>query len=95
MLSYDADVRRFAQSVRGHWGIENALHWSLDVSFNEDQSRVRKGYAGENLAVIRYIALNWLKPETTMKRGVAVKRKRAGWDNCYLLMLLALVYPAR
>ena len=94
LLSYDADVRRFAQSVRGHWGIENALHWSLDVSFNEDQSRVRKGYAGENLAVIRYIALNWLKPETTMKRGIAAKRKRAGWDNCYLLMLLALVYPA-
>ncbi|NJO17417.1 MAG: ISAs1 family transposase [Thioploca sp.] len=52
LLSYPDDIKRFSQSARGHWGIENSQHCSLDVSFNEDQSRIRKGLAGENLAVI-------------------------------------------
>ena len=94
LVSYAEGVNRFAQSVRGHWGIENSLHWSLDVSFNEDQSRVRQGFAGENLAVIRHIALNLLKLEKTVKSGISVKRKRAGWDNRYLEKLLALLKAA-
>jgi predicted transposase YbfD/YdcC len=94
LLSYAHDVKRFAQSVRGHWGVENSMHWSLDVSFNEDQSRVRKGYAGENLAVVRHLALNVLKQENSLKCGISAKRKRAGWDNGYLEKLLALLYPA-
>jgi len=89
-LSYDSDIEHFSKSVRGHWSIENSLHWSLDVSFNEDQSRIRKGFAGENLALIRHLALNLLKQEKTLKRGIAAKRKRAGWDDDYLLKIIGL-----
>jgi len=94
LLSYSNDVARFAQSVRGHWGVENSMHWSLDVSFNEDQSRVRIGYASENLAVVRHIALNLLKSEKSLKHGITAKRKRAGWDHRYLEKLLALLNPS-
>jgi hypothetical protein len=72
-LSDTKDVERFAKSVRGHWGVENSLHWSLDVSFNEDQSRIRKGYSAENFAVVRHIALNVLKKESSVKQGVSGK----------------------
>jgi len=71
------------------------LHWCLDVSFHEDQSRIRQGFAGENLVVIRHLALNLLKRENTIKRGIATKRKRAGWDNSYLEKLLELAVPVR
>lgn len=94
LLSYPECVKRFAQSARGHWGIENTLHWSLDVSFNEDQSRIRQGFSGENLAVIRHLALNLLKLEHTVKLGLSAKRKRAGWDNRYLEKLLDLAISA-
>lgn len=94
LVSYAENVGRFAQSTRGHWGVENSLHWSLDVSFNEDQSRIRKGFGGENLVVIRHLTLNLLKREETVKSGIAAKRKRAGWDNRYLEKLLALALPA-
>lgn len=77
-------ARRFAHAVRGHWGIENGLHWVLDVAFREDECRVRKGYGAENLAVLRHIALNAVKQEKTAKGGVHNKRLRAGWDDAYL-----------
>lgn len=83
------DAKGFAYAVRGHWGIENCLHWVLDVAFNEDQCRVRKGYGAENLAVIRHIALNAIKQEKTAKLGVNNKRLRAGWDHAYLAKILA------
>jgi len=83
------DAKRFAHAVRGHWGIENRLHWVLDVAFNEDQCRVRKGYGAENLAVLRHIALNAIKQEKTAKLGVHNKRLRAGWDHAYLAKILA------
>ena len=76
-------------AVRGHWGIENSVHWVLDIAFREDDSRVRKGHGPENLAILRRMALNMLKSETTSKGGIAAKRKRAGWDNQYLLKVLA------
>ena len=79
-----------AKAIRRHWGIENQLHWVLDVQFNEDDSRIRKDNAPENLAIIRQIALNLLKQEKTAKNGVKNKRKRAGWDNDYLLKVLAV-----
>ena len=78
---------------RGHWGVENSLHWVLDVAFREDDSRARMGNAAENLSIMRRMALNMLKNETTPQGGVAAKRKRAGWDNDYLLMVLAQQNP--
>ena len=74
--------------TRRHWSIENSLHWSLDVTFREDQCRVRKDYGPQNLAVLRQIALNLLKQETTLKRGIQGKRLKAGWVENYLLRVL-------
>jgi len=82
------DHRRLANAVRAHWSIENNLHWVLDVAFDEDRNRTRQGHSAANLAVIRHIALNLLKNETSRKVGIKVKRKRAGWDNDYLLRLI-------
>jgi predicted transposase YbfD/YdcC len=90
LCSIKADAKEFARAVRGHWGIENKLHWSLDVAFGEDQCRVRVGYAAENLARLRHIALNILKTDTTKKRGIKGKQKNAGWDHAYLLHLLSI-----
>jgi len=84
----DQDMKKFRHAARKHWNVENNLHWSLDVSFREDLSRVRIGNAAENLSVIRRIALNLLKQEKTSKVGIAARRKRAGWDNQYLLKVL-------
>lgn len=84
-----SDARRMAAIIRGHWGIENKLHYVLDVSFAEDQCRIRKGHAAENFSRIRRIAVNLLRRETTKKRGIKGKRLIAGWDHDYLLKLLS------
>jgi predicted transposase YbfD/YdcC len=81
------DVETFAHAVRGHWGVENQLHWSLDVSFNEDDSRVRAPEARENLALMRRIALTRLQHDDT-QLGIQSKRLKAGWDERYLATLL-------
>ena len=75
-------------SSRAHWGIENKLHWVLDMGFREDESRVRKENGAENLARLRHIALNLLKQDTTKKMGIKNKRLTAGWDMDYLQHLL-------
>ena len=75
-------------AVRGHWGIENKLHWQLDVSFREDQCRVRAGHGAENLSRLRRLALNLLKRDKSVKIGINGKRRKAGWDEHYLLRLL-------
>ncbi len=85
-LSERAD--RMLSAVREHWAIENSLHWTLDVAFNEDDSRVRVGNAAENFSILRRMALNMLKAESTLKVGVKAKRKTAGWDPDYLLTVL-------
>ena len=86
-LPNDASV--LLNAVRSHWSIENQLHWSLDVTFNEDGSRVRSGNGAENFSVLRRMALNLLKAEKSTKRSLAGKRKDAAWDNDYLLKVLA------
>ena len=80
-------MKDFARAVRGHWAIENKLHWVLDVIFGEDQSRTRAGYAAQNLATLRRLALNLLKREKK-KRSIKGKQLDAGWDNAYLLKVL-------
>jgi len=77
LCSLKAEVETFARAVRGHWGVENKLHWAMDVSFREDQSRARQGYAAENLATLRRLALNLLKREKTKKRGIRGKMLNA------------------
>lgn len=78
-------ARQFADYIRGHWSVENNLHWQLDVSFNEDQRRNRKGHGAENFSRLCRLSLNLLKRETGYKVGIANKRKICGWDNDYLL----------
>jgi predicted transposase YbfD/YdcC len=77
-----------ARACRAHWGVENGLHWSLDVGLNEDQCRIRSGNAAENFSRLRRIALNLLKNETTVKAGIKAKSKTAGWNHDYLLKVL-------
>lgn len=88
LSSLELNVQQFAEAVRGHWSIENTVHWTFDVSFREDACRIRRGYAPENFAVLRHIALNLLKNDTRCQRGVRTKRLKAGWDNGYLTNLL-------
>ncbi len=80
--------KRFADAARGHWGIENSLHWQLDVTFREDDCRVRKGHADANLSVIRRFALSMLKNEKSEKLGIKNKRLLAAWDTDYLAKVL-------
>ena len=82
------DASRMAEAIRGHWSVENKLHWVLDVSFAEDQARQRKDHSAENFSRLRRIALNLLRRETTKKRGIKGKRLNAAWDHDYLLKLL-------
>jgi predicted transposase YbfD/YdcC len=89
LASLPLKATRFAKAVREHWAVENQVHWQLDVTFNEDQSRARTGHAAENLATLRRLALNMLKQDKSKKAGVRGKQKIAGWDNNYLLHLLA------
>lgn len=87
LISLDGGIERFADASRGHWGIENKLHWSLDVVFHEDDSRIRKGHAPENMTVMRKIALNLLAQESS-KGSKKAKRLKAGWDNDFLIQVL-------
>ncbi|MDA3941577.1 MAG: ISAs1 family transposase [Spirochaetia bacterium] len=91
LVSMDCDAELFAKACRGHWGVENPLHWTLDVTFKEDNSRARTGNAAENLAALRRLALNMLKKESSQKKlSVRGKRLRAGWDNDYLGKVLGI-----
>jgi predicted transposase YbfD/YdcC len=82
------DAKRFGEVARGHWGVENGLHWCLDIAFREDDSRVRKGHGATNLAIVRRFALSLVKQDPLRKVGVKASRKQAGWDDHYLLRLL-------
>lgn len=86
--SLPPEAQRLNRAVRQHWGIENCLHWVLDVAFHEDQSRKRAGHAAQNFSLLNRIALNLLKNDKSRKLGVRGKRLAAGWDNDFLLGLL-------
>ncbi len=88
LLSAPLSARAFGDAVRSHWGIENQVHWVLDMAFREDHSRIRQGAAAENVVVLRHIALNLLKQQPTKRLSVKAKRLKAGWDNGYLLQIL-------
>ena len=86
--SIGTDAKQFAHAVRAHWSIENSLHWTLDVAFREDESRLRDPSGRENFAVLRHMALTLLKNDKSTKTGIKNKRLKAGWDNDYLAKLL-------
>jgi predicted transposase YbfD/YdcC len=77
-----------AKAIREHWGIENGLHWCLDIAFREEHCRVRKDHGPENLAILRHLAINMLKRKNSLKGGMQTKRLKAAWDLGYLLKVL-------
>jgi predicted transposase YbfD/YdcC len=81
LSSLIADAECIGKAIRGHWGIENSLHWVLDVVFNEDKARNRKGHSAANMAIIRHMAINLIKNEKSSKASVRGRRLKAGWDN--------------
>lgn len=90
IASLPPHAEKLLQAIRDHWGIENSVHWILDVAFNEDHSRVRKDHAPENLAVIRRIALNLLRKEKTAKGGIQARRLQCAWDENYFFKVLSI-----
>ena len=90
ITSLNPDAARLNRVIRQHWGIENKLHWVLDVGFCEDLDRKRAGHSAQNFSLLNRIALNLLKQETTFKRGIKGKRLKAAWNHPYLLKLLGI-----
>jgi predicted transposase YbfD/YdcC len=88
ILSIPSNARTFGHAVRSHWGIENSVHWILDVTFREDDSRIRMGHGPENFAVLRHIALNLLHDEQSFKGSIKTKRLKCGWNDEYLAKVL-------
>jgi predicted transposase YbfD/YdcC len=89
ITSMQPRVKKFGQAVRNHWGVETSLHWVLDMSFREDDSRLHKGHGQANMCLIRRLCASLLHNEPSCKTGIDCKRKCAGWDNDYLLKVLA------
>src|SRR4028119_489559 len=88
LSSLSSNAKTIAGAIRSHWGIENRLHWTLDVTFSEDESRIRKQNSPENFALLRRLAINLLKQEKTSKQSLKMKRYRAAMDNKYLVKIL-------
>jgi predicted transposase YbfD/YdcC len=88
--SLQVGAERVGEIIRLHWGIENKVHWHLDVSFNEDKSKIRAGYGAENFSLLKHCVLNLVKADTTEKDSVSLKRKMAGWNPVYRLRLLGV-----
>jgi predicted transposase YbfD/YdcC len=89
LSSLPANAEEIAAAVRSHWGIENSLHWILDVNFHEDYARNRKGHSAENMAILRHMAINLIKKERSSKTSLRGKRLKASWNNDYLINLLS------
>ena len=88
ITSCEYRAKTISSAIRAHWGVENSLHWVLDVSFGEDASRKREGHSAQNFSILNRIALNLVKNEQSKKRSVKGKRLDAGWNNDYLLKIL-------
>jgi predicted transposase YbfD/YdcC len=89
IMSLAGEAQAFGDAVRSHWGVENGLHWVLDIAFQEDASRMRKDHSQQNFVVLRHMALNLLKQEHTAKCGIKARRLKAGWSDDYLHQVLA------
>jgi predicted transposase YbfD/YdcC len=89
MTSLPNEATHLLLASRAHWGVENGLHWGLDIAFREDDARLRRGYSDQNFAVLRQLALNLLRQDQSLKLGGKGKRLKAGGDEAYLLLLLA------
>ena len=89
LSSLPPDARVLGKIIRQHWGIENQVHWTLDVTFNEDSCRIRSGHSPQNFALLRRLALNALRQETTLKRSLRQKQKRAAMNNDYMISVLS------
>lgn len=92
LTSLESDACKLGQAIRLHWGVENGLHWTMDVTFKEDDCRVRTGHAPQNLALLRRIALNALNREQSLKRSNRQKCSRAAMDNNYMLTKLGCLF---
>lgn len=90
LMSLPCEAKRCGRAIGLHWGVENSLHWVLDVAFDEDSSRAREGHAQANLVTVRQVVLNLLKLVRSLRVGVKAKRVRAGWDEAYLLKVLGI-----
>lgn len=88
LLSAPLSANAFGEATRSHWGIENQVHWVLDVVFHEDQSRIRHGHAAENFAVLRHLALNLLRQQQAKRLSTRSKRLKAGWNHDFLLQIV-------
>jgi predicted transposase YbfD/YdcC len=86
--SLPEDVEKISQAITAHWGVENQLHWSVDVVFGEDKSRIRTGHGSENFGTMRRQTLRLLKKDTTLKKCIRLKRYHAVMDNNYLTRVL-------
>ena len=93
LSSLVSDALAIGRAIRQHWGIENQVHWTLDVTFAEDESRIRRGDGAQNFALLRRIALNALNRETTYRRSTRQKCNRAAMDDLYMLKVLAACLP--
>ena len=91
ILSLPSNAQTFGNAVRAHWGIENSVHWVLDVTFREDERRIRMGHGPENFAILRHIAINLLREETSFKGSIKTKRLKCGWNDAYLSKVLNMV----
>jgi predicted transposase YbfD/YdcC len=91
IMSFDSNVEQFANAVRQHWGIENSLHWVMDVTFREDESRIHKDHGGENVSWLRRLAITLIKNDTSLKDSIRAKRIRAGYDRNYLQTILEAI----
>ena len=89
LASYEDDPAKMAAAIRAHWAIENSLHWVLDVTFREDECRVRDRTAAANFAMLRKIALNLIKQDSTAKTSLKARRKKAAWNDEYMAQVIA------